>query len=48
MGRSTFNELEEKLTSAGTLNETEELSFFLILRVCVLKVKNFCDYAFLI
>jgi hypothetical protein len=43
-----FNEQEEKLTSAGTHNETVELTFFLILRVWVLKAKNFCDYAFLI
>jgi hypothetical protein len=43
-----FNELGKKLTSAGTHNKTAELNFFLIFRVCVLKAKNFCDYAFLI
>jgi len=44
-----LNELGKKLTSAGTHNETVELTFFfLILRVWVLKAKNFCDYAFLI
>jgi len=30
MGRSTFNELGGETDSAGTHNETEELSFFFL------------------